>query len=298
MHTQLLRHFGLGSAALLGKGSESSVYALDQERVLRIYGPEASPAYIQARSDFYAQLAARKPSFATPAVLDRGVIDRHPYTIEQRMHGSDLARILPQLAGRDRERALISYLELATRIGAIRFPGARFGEMLVPGGALQRDTWPQFLWDRIQQTLQVSRGDLAQDVPQLDLLLSRFHAGVLQLLAIDTKALVHGDYFPGNMFVDDSLTAFGVGDFGYSTLVGDPRMDVAGAVIFLEVVGGYQEADTRLLLRHLQEQPGAVSREVMNLYRLYYSLYFSFCKHSDTPLYDWCIQNLRRSSMH
>jgi aminoglycoside phosphotransferase (APT) family kinase protein len=165
--------------------------------------------------------------------------------------------------------------------------------MLVPGGALQRDTWPQFIWDRVEQTLSTSRGDLAQDVPQLDRLLSAFHARVVQLLSIDTKALVHGDYFPGNVFIDHTLTVYGVGDFGYSTLVGDPQMDVAGAVIFLEVVGGYQAADTHLLLQYLQAQAGAISPEILDLYRLYYSLYFSFCKDSDPPLYDWCIRNLR-----
>src|SRR4029078_12659291 len=99
MHTQILQQFGIISAALLGKGSESSVYALDQTRVVRIYGRGASLAYIQARSNFYTQLAAQRPAFAIPLVFDHGVIDEHPYTIEQRMHGYDFARILPQLTG-------------------------------------------------------------------------------------------------------------------------------------------------------------------------------------------------------
>ena len=294
MHTQILQQFGITSAALLGKGSESSVYALDQTRVVRIYGRGASLAYIQARSNFYTQLAAQRPAFVIPLVLDHGVIDEHPYTIEQRMHGYDFAHILPQLTGQDRVRALISYLNVATQIGTIGFPDAPFGEMLLPDGALQRHTWPQFLCDRAQQTLSTSRSDVVQDVPQLDRLLAAFYTRVLQLLTIPTKALVHGDYFPGNVFIDDTLTVYGVGDFGYSTVVGDPHMDVAGAVIFLEVVSGYQESDTQLLLHHLQTLPDSVSAERIELYRIYYSLYFSHCKHTDPPLYVWCIQNLRR----
>jgi putative membrane protein len=294
MHTQLLQQFGITSAALLGKGSESSVYALDQTRVVRIYGRGAALAYIQARSNFYTQLAAQQPTFATPLVLDHGVIDEHPYTIEQRMYGHDFARILPQLTGQDRERALISYLSVATQIGTITFPDAPFGEMLLPDGAVQRHTWPQFLWDRVQQTLSASRSDVMQDVPQLDCLLETFSRRVLQLLTIPTKALVHGDYFPGNVFIDDTLTIYGVGDFGYSTVVGDPQMDVAGAIIFLEVVSGYQAPDTQLLLQHLQTRSDRVSADIIELYRIYYSLYFSHCKHSDPALYVWCIQNLRR----
>src|SRR4051812_34832722 len=144
MHTQLLQQFGITAAALLGKGSESSVYALDQARVVRIYGRGASIAYVQARANFYAQLAARHPAFVIPHVLDHGIIDEHAYTIEKRLHGHDFARILPQLAGQDRERALISYLNVATQIGAIDVPDAAFGEMLLPHGGLQRPTWPQF----------------------------------------------------------------------------------------------------------------------------------------------------------
>jgi len=70
-------------------------------------------------------------------------------------------------------------------------------------------------------------------------------------------------------------------------------MDVAGAVVFLEVVEGYQTADTQLLLQHVQQSSAGVSAEIIELYRLYYSLYFSHCKHDDPTTYAWCIQNLR-----
>ncbi len=291
MSTPILHHFGIPATALLGKGSESQVYALDPACVLRIYPPGTSLAALQARQHFYTQLAARHPPFVIPTVLDQGVIDDHPYSIEQRMHGHDFARVLPQLMGRDRERALHSYLDLATQIGTIQFPDAPFGELILPG-TLQRDTWPDFLWDRAQQTLQRSRGDVEHDVPQLDRLLSAFHTRLLPMASIQTKRLVHGDYFPGNVFMDDTLRVYGVGDFGYSTVVGDPRMDIAGAIVVLEVVEGYQAADTRLLLNYLQQSSVDMSADIIELYRLYYSLYFSHCKHDDPKTYAWCIQNL------
>jgi len=288
----ILHHFGVLPAALLGKGSESRVYALDAARVLRIYPPGASPAALQARQRFYTQLAARHPPFVIPTVLDQGVIDGQLYTIEQRMRGHDLARVLPSLTGADRERALTSYLDLATQIGTLQFPDAPFGELILPD-APQRTTWPAFLWDRAQQTLQISRNDVAQDVPQLDSLLSAFRARLSPMETLHSKSLVHGDYFPGNVFIDETLTVYAVGDFGYSTVVGDPRMDVAGALVFLEVVEGYQAADTQLLLSYLLRDRTPVSAEIIDLYRLYYSLYFSHCKHDDPTTYAWCIKNLR-----
>jgi putative membrane protein len=292
MMNRILHHFGISAAALLGKGSESQVYALDGQRVVRVYPPGTSLPYIQARQKFYAQLAERHPPFAIPLILGHGVIDEHLYTIEQRMRGYDLARVLPRLAGRDRAGALSSYLDLAAQIGTVRFPEAPFGEMVLPD-ALQRETWTQFLWDRAQQTLRTSRGDLVRDVPQLDPLLADFATRLLPALATESRRLVHGDYFPGNVFIDDTLTVYGVGDFGYSTVVGDPRMDVAGAIMFLEVVEGYQPADTQMLLSQEARRPDGVSADIIDVYRLYYSLYFSHCKDEDPKTYAWCIQNLR-----
>ena len=116
---------------------------------------------------------------------------------------------------------------------------------------------------------------------------------LLPMQTLQARSLVYGDYFPGNVFIDDTLTVYAVGDFGYSTVVGDPRMDVAGAIVFLEVVEGYQAADTQLLLRYVQQDNAGVSAEIIERYRLYYSLYFSHCKHDDPTTYAWCIQNLR-----
>jgi aminoglycoside phosphotransferase (APT) family kinase protein len=247
---------------------------------------------VQARQHFYMQLAARQAPFVIPTVLDQGVIDEHPYTIEQRMRGHAFAAVLPQLTGGDRVRALTSYLDLATQIGTIEFPDAPFGELILPG-TLQRDRWPGFLWDRAQQTLQRSRQDLEHDVPQLDRLLDAFHGRLLPMRTLQTKRLVHGDYFPGNVFIDDTLTVYAVGDFGYSTVIGDPRMDIAGAIVFLEVVEGYQPADTQLLLDYLPQSGADLSGDIIELYRIYYSLYFSHCKQDDPTTYAWCIRNLR-----
>ena len=293
MNARYLQHFGLNAADLLGQGGESRVYALDQARVLRLYAPDASLAYIQARQDFYAWLAEQRPPFVTPHVLEHGVIEQRPYAIERRMSGQDLERLLPQLTGDERARALASYLDVALWIGTIKLPDRPFGEILFPDGPIQRDTWSQFLWDRAQQTLAISRGELVQDVPQLDQLLALFRQRLRALEPMSTKRLVHGDYFPGNVFVDDTCTVYGVGDFGYSTVVGDPRMDVAAAIVFIEAMAGYQAADTQLLLRELSVRAPAISTDVLDLYRLYYSFYFSHCKADDPRTYWACVRSLR-----
>ena len=209
------------------------------------------------------------------------------------MCGRDFAGVLPELHGKDRELALASYLHVATQIGTIHFPDRPFGEILTAGEPLQRDSWAQFLWDRLQQTYRVSQADVEQDVPGIDVVLAHVRAQLRGLDGFREKRLVHGDYFPANVYIDDDLTICGVGDFGYTTVVGDPRMDVAGAVAFLEVIDGYRRDDTVFLMRSVAEQHGAAMAGWIDFYRLYYSFYFSSCKVDDPRTYAWCIRNMR-----
>ena len=140
--------------------------------------------------------------------------------------------------------------------------------------------------------MRATKKDLTQVVPHLDQLLERFHMGLKKLEPMTSKSLVHGDYFPGNVFIDESNTVYGVGDFGYSTLVGDPRMDLVGAIVFLELVQGYQPTDIALLLEHVHRLGLPVDEEILELYQTYYALYFSGCKEDDPHTYAWCVKYL------
>lgn len=268
------------------------MYALDAERVLRIYRAYVNQDYVLARQRFYEQLAACQPDFAIPQVYSTSVIHGHPYTIERRMPGQDFARLLPHLTGNARIQALTSYLDLAARIGQIRLPDEPFGEIMLPQGAIRCTTWAEFAWERIQANIRATRDELAVTIPQLEQLLEHFHTGLDNLEPMHSKSLVHGDYFPGNVFIDQSNTVYGVGDFGYSSLVGDPRLDLVGAIVFLELVDGYQPDDTRLLLEHARRQGLPIDHAILDLYRTYYALYFSSCKDDDPHTYAWCIQYL------
>ena len=66
------------------------------------------------------------------------------------------------------------------------------------------------------------------------------------------KALVHGDYFPGNLLMSERLEVSAVIDFSVFTLVGDPLLDAACAVVFLEMNEPFTDADCGLV-----RSPGA-----------------------------------------
>ena len=288
----MVEGFPITPADLLGRGGESEVYALDAARVLRVYKPGIPAAYVARRAAFYALLQQQGPPFALPDVLASGEVAGRLYTVERRMHGRAFADALPHLSGADRERALTSYLRTAAQIGTLSFPERPFGELLTAGPPLTRASWPQYVWDRLQLTVSRSRPHLLRDVPRIDDVVAHVRAELRALDGFSEKRLVHGDYFPGNCFIDDALEVYGVGDFGYTTVVGDPRLDLAGAVAYLEVSDGYRPEDTPFLMGLLGAWHGPEIGRWIALYRLYCALYFSDCIEADPHTYAWCVRNL------
>jgi len=288
----LLRRFGVTPADLLGRGGESDVYALDAGRVLRVYGGD-DLGYLARRKAFYDWLRGQGLPFATPEVWDVGREGEHLYALERRMAGRDFAQVLSTLDGADRARAMASYLKVAGQIGRVTLPGQPFGELVTPDAPLQAATWEEYLAQRMERILAESYPYLAEDVPDVAGVLAEVERRLAQVAGWQDKRLVHGDYFPGNVFIDADLTVCGVGDFGYSTLAGDPRLDLAGALAFVEVVDGYRPEDSVWLRRELAAHWGAEMLTVAESYRLYYAIYFSRCKVDDPRTYRWCVGALR-----
>jgi putative membrane protein len=109
-------------------------------------------------------------------------------------------------------------------------------------------------------------------------------------------AVVHGDYCPPNTYVQvvggrPELT--GVGDFSPHTLLADPAMDLAGAVIFLELER-YEGAieDARWLQDRAVERWGTDLAHWIAVYRRFYGFYFSSAYAFDEDLYVWCRSQL------
>lgn len=107
---------------------------------------------------------------------------------------------------------------------------------------------------------------------------------------------MHDDYFPGNVLVDERGDVTAVIDFNPLTVAGDPRLDLISALIFLEVDDGYEPADTPFARRLLEERHGPPLLALEDIYRTYYSLFFSHTKDTDPLLYRWCVANLTRAA--
>jgi aminoglycoside phosphotransferase (APT) family kinase protein len=116
---------------------------------------------------------------------------------------------------------------------AITVSDHAYGQALRLEQSLSAPTWPAFLRASAERQLACAAAHLRRDVQGLDQKLVRFFPILATLPTDPPKALVHGDYYLGNVLFDEAGRLAAVLDFSPHTVVGDPLLDVAGAVSFL-----------------------------------------------------------------
>lgn len=290
MTDAVVRRFGVAPADRIGHGGDATVYALSGDRVLRVLHSPASP--IARIAAFYDELAGQDPGFALPRVLEHGEIDGTAYSIDRLMPGRPLIDMLPELTGDLRRRALDAYLDGAGAIGTLRIERSLYGEVLADP-PLQCSTWTAFLLDRAAAALAKSSGRLAADIADFDEVVTAVRGLLASLAQQIERRLVHGDYFPGNVMMGDDLAVSGVLDFGTLTVMGDTAMDVASAIIFIEVVPAGGPKDAAYLTALAVRTRGTIFVELLRAYRAYYALRLAPYAEADDPrLYAWCVRTL------
>lgn len=292
---RILQKFSLSENDLLGFGGESRVYAIDGERVLRVYNRGAERGYVNRLREFYRSLNNHGLPFETPVVLEIATEGGLLFTIERRIQGRRLTDFLKEATGEARTRALVSYVQTAARIKELPFQADRFGELLVPEPLL-RPAWPAYLAARARRSLSQCEADFAKDVPGLADIVPAWEQSLALVAGVTSPQLVHGDYFPGNLMVDSTGSVTAVIDFSPMSVAGDYRLDILCALILIEVDDGFQPGDSETVRRLIAERHGEALLTLEDVYRTYYCLYFSPVKNTDPRLYEWCVAGLNSRS--
>jgi aminoglycoside phosphotransferase (APT) family kinase protein len=215
--------FGVAPHALLGHGGEAWVYALDDERVLRVLHDGGRIADVRRRMALVAELALSEPPYRLPEVLDVGEFEGRAYAIERRLPGRSMLDELSRLEGAARERVIEAHLDVSASLGDLQLRARTdFGD-LIADDAIVTSTWRAYLEERAARNLARSTPELRHVDP----------AGIADGLPDTTSpSFVHLDAFAGN-FLTDGIGVTAVLDIGASSLAGDRRLDPIASVVYL-----------------------------------------------------------------
>jgi putative membrane protein len=295
---ELLASFGTSRDQLLGSGGESEVFAIDEQRVLRIYRRAHDPSdkTVEQIRQLLASWEGANIGLEVPKVIQLGQHDGRFYTVDRRFAGRCLSPWLAQAQVGERREALGSYLDATRRLRELPSPIPGFARLVGQQAPQQFSSVGELLHTMLDGPVRISRAQLERDLPNVAQAWSRMHMDLADRVV--TPALVHGDVCPANTYIDyrsDRWVVSGIGDFSPHTVNGDPTMDIAGAVIFLELEPYPDAAADAAWLEELAvQQEGSDLRHWIEVYRRFYGFYFSDSFRFDPVLYAWCLRQLRR----
>jgi hypothetical protein len=216
--------FGVTPNALLGHGGEAWVYALDEERVLRVLHDGGAKPHVLRRMALVEQLARSRPIYRLPEVLDLGEFEGRTYAVERRLPGRSMMEELGRLEGAARGRLIEAYLDTSASLGDLQLLPAHTGYGdLIADDAIVAPTWRTYLEERAGRNLGRSTPELRKVDP----------VGIAgELPDASTPSFVHLDAFPGNILTD-GVRVTAVLDIGSSSLAGDRRLDPIASTVYL-----------------------------------------------------------------
>jgi hypothetical protein len=286
---KLLSKFGVASSNFIGKGRESSAYAITDERVLKVF-ISGDLQFLNDLSQFNLELSKHKLPFQTPQILEVNSFEGLVYSIEKRLLGKELDQVFPNLDEERKFKVLKNYFDAFWFYNQITYLNSQFGQIISTSTSIRVDNWKDYLLRKFKQKL------TAQPKLVKDILNYSEKSGIFESFINNNfnqpieKSLVHADYYFTNVLVDDNLEISAVLDFGEHAVVGDRRLDVAAAVDFLNINPHVTEKMRAYVLDLARSKYGNDIDRFIAFYALFYNYYFADTK--DKGLYNWSVKGL------
>jgi len=206
--------------------------------------------------------------------------------------------VYEKLDERQRQRLLRNFLEAVDSFRDVTLDTRDYGRLLTVAEDTTRYTnWSQFIKAQAPLKLHGTKTVLQGEGIDVDYVLEKFDQDVSALPLHPEKNFVHGDYFFGNVLMNDNLEISAVLDVSWWSAVGDHSMDIAGALMFLSLYDFVSPHDHAYITSQAVSKYGEDILTYVRIYEVYYSLLLSDCKTLDPLAYAWSLKNLRRSML-
>ncbi len=292
----ILLKYHVSPDARLSRGMEAEVYAYAPDTVLKLYVGTTSLTDLLILQDFYNSLDRQLVPYALPYIHTVTQEDHFLITIEQRLAGTRMSAVLPKLTADQLGAMMQRYLTAALAISHIPAPPAfeRY-KLFDPEHLSDRISgdWHQFLVRYLTHKLAQVTPHLSRDVPQFAEKVQRLRT-ILDQPYRDDYRLIHGDFFPGNLLINDEHQITALLDFGLLTMYGDYLFDIATGWVFFDMYDELKAQAREQYLAMLLDRLGKYVRGKLYRYVLIYSIlsantYSSNCADGH---YYWCVANL------
>jgi streptomycin 6-kinase len=292
----ILQKYGLSPNHLIRKGMEAEVYAIGTDVILKLYMGTTNLTDLTTLQNFYASIDQSALYYSLPHIQTVAAEGDICISIERRLPGTPMSIILPMLTKKQMDRMMQAYLSAALELATIPIPSDFDRYKLFDAEGMSRRTngdWNQFLTRYLAQKLSQVSVYLENDVTEF----ARKVQWLYTILAQPYTGhyhVIHGDFFPGNILVDERYRITALIDFGLMTMYGDSLFDIATGWVFFDM---YDELKANIRERYLSmtlDTLGKRVRGILYRYVLLYSIlsanmYSSTCADGH---YQWCVNNL------
>ncbi|WP_088043740.1 aminoglycoside phosphotransferase family protein [Bacillus sp. EAC] len=290
----ILKKYNIKESDFLGKGQEAEVYLYDHDRVIKLYDSTAFKKQ-QILKRFYESMVSDDINFELPSIHEIIKEQDAILTIEKRIVGRNIQKDLSQYNAEELEAFFKNYLNTIVSIQNINLK-TKMSEYKL----LSDYEWserPNDWYDFLKQSLICKNNEVKEYLMKAVLNYEMKYERLLKLLSVEYKgdySLIHGDFYPSNLLVNEEGKISGVIDFGLMTLYGDFVFDVALSWFLFDL---YEELGEKKLENYLKMILDTIGYEYKNriyLYVLFYSIYSAnyFSENCSDGHYQWSVRNL------
>ncbi|MEK5216181.1 aminoglycoside phosphotransferase family protein [Psychrobacillus sp. FSL H8-0487] len=296
----ILDKFGISKSNFLGSGMESEVYAYDDNKVVKLYNDMSDSNKQRILKGFYSKIDSSSLSYELPFIYDTFEENGILVTIEKRIEGNNLQSMLSKMNYIEQNNMMETYLNANIELKSVKIKPNLEGYILFNDqqiSSLNIISWFDLLKEEIFRKQKELESYLKRDVVNYDAKVKQL-VEILSLGYEGEYSLIHGDFYPGNVMINESGKVTGLIDFGLMTMYGDNLFDIAIGWVCFDM---YNELNANIYERYLNiiiSTLGADVRKRLYFYVLIYSyisanLYSHNCEDGH---YQWCVKNLNNKN--
>lgn len=296
----ILDKFGISKSNFLGSGMESEVYAYDDNKVVKLYNDMSDSNKQRILKGFYSKIDSSSLSYELPFIYDTFEENGILVTIEKRIEGNNLQSMLSKMNYIEQNNMMETYLNANIELKSVKIKPNLEGYILFndqPISSLNINSWFDLLKEEIFRKQREVESYLKRDVVNYDAKVKQL-VEILSLGYEGEYSLIHGDFYPGNVMINESGKVTGLIDFGLMTMYGDNLFDIAIGWVCFDM---YNELNANIYERYLNIIISTLGEDVRK--RLYfYVLIYSYISanfyspNCEDGHYQWCVKNLNNKN--